>query len=166
MRLIEAFKAFWKVLTGTDLVPKAMLEELKQSTDKAETMPDRFAEGAVYTLVLMQREGRLVDFLQENIDNYTDEQIGAAVRSIHSGAGKVLAENFHLKPVRSEDEGAKVEVPESFDSSAIKLTGSVPDQGPYKGTLAHRGWRADDTHFPARNQSVDPNVIQPAEIQI
>ena len=45
--------------------------------------------GALQLLALLQRDGRLVDFLQEEIDAYTDAQIGAAVRDIHRGCRKV-----------------------------------------------------------------------------
>ncbi|HPH29941.1 MAG TPA: DUF2760 domain-containing protein, partial [Pseudomonadota bacterium] len=36
--------------------------------------------GAVQLLAVLQREGRLLDFLLEDIDSYGDGQIGAAVR--------------------------------------------------------------------------------------
>ncbi|MCD4755860.1 MAG: DUF2760 domain-containing protein, partial [Deltaproteobacteria bacterium] len=39
----------------------------------------------VQTLGLLQREGRLIDFLQEDIEPYDDAQIGAAVREVHRG---------------------------------------------------------------------------------
>src|SRR5207253_6846543 len=35
---------------------------------------------AVQLLAILQREGRLLDFLQEDVDGYADAQIGAAVR--------------------------------------------------------------------------------------
>src|SRR5476651_1826151 len=34
-------------------------------------------------LTLMQREGRLIDFLMENVDGADNETLGAGVRSIH-----------------------------------------------------------------------------------
>src|SRR5262249_34890384 len=48
------------------------------------------SDGAVEVLALLQREGRLIDFLQEPIDAYGDAQIGAAVRDIHRGCRRVL----------------------------------------------------------------------------
>lgn len=166
MRLIDAFKAFWQVLTGTDLAPRSLLDELQKALEATETTPDRFAEGAVYTLVLMQREGRLVDFLQENIEGFSDEQIGAAVRSIHAGAAKVLAESFRIRPVLEGDEGSPIEIGDEFDPKTVRLTGNVPDAPPYKGKLTHKGWRANDAHFPSRSDARNPQVIQAAEVEI
>src|SRR4030095_1327888 len=42
-------------------------------------VPDR----AIQMLALLQRDGRLVDFLMEDLATYSDVQIGAAVRDVH-----------------------------------------------------------------------------------
>jgi hypothetical protein len=42
-------------------------------------------------LGILQREGRLIDFLEEDVASFTDAQIGAAVRDIHKGCKKALA---------------------------------------------------------------------------
>ena len=46
-------------------------------------------EAAVQMLAALQREGRLVDFLQEDLSSYEDSQIGAAVRNIHTGCKRL-----------------------------------------------------------------------------
>ena len=56
-------------------------------------------DGALALLALLQREGRLVDFLRESVDDYADADIGAAVRDIHRGCRKVIDEHFVLEPV-------------------------------------------------------------------
>ncbi|MGD1082228.1 MAG: DUF2760 domain-containing protein [Candidatus Sulfotelmatobacter sp.] len=43
---------------------------------------------AVQMLALLQRDGRLVDFLEEDVSSYPDGQLGAAVRSIHTPAAR------------------------------------------------------------------------------
>lgn len=125
----------------------------------------QFRDGAVYGLLLLQREGRLIDFLQENVDDYEDEQIGGAVRQIHRDCGKVLQENFAMAAIVDESENEKTVVAEDFDPSAIKLTGKVPSEPPYKGFLRHKGWRATKVHFPTRSGKIDPTVVQPAEVE-
>ena len=50
-------------------------------------------------LAVLQRDGRLVDFLQEDIDPYTDAQIGAAVRDIHRGCRKALRDYLTVSPI-------------------------------------------------------------------
>ena len=62
-------------------------------------------------LAILQREGRLVDFLNEDLHPYSDDQIGAAVRSIHQGCQAALQEHLELEPILAESEGADVTVP-------------------------------------------------------
>ena len=47
-------------------------------------------ESAAQLLQLLQKHGRLVDFIFEDIDTYSDEQVGAGVRVVHQGCRKVL----------------------------------------------------------------------------
>ena len=42
----------------------------------------------IHLFAVLQREGRLLDFLQEDLSLYEDGQIGAAVRSIHENCKK------------------------------------------------------------------------------
>lgn len=172
--LAAAWRAFWRVLRGEELVPKTALPPAPAAVARPPAVsvappppppgPDRFAEGALYTLLLLQREGRLVDFLMEDLGGASDEQIGMAVRRIHDDCAKVLRETFKVAPVRPESEGDVVQLAAGFDAAAVKLTGSVPAAPPYRGTLAHRGWRAAEPALPQRTGKVDPTVIQPAEV--
>src|SRR4051812_30127509 len=61
---------------------------------------------ALQLLALLQREARLVDFLEEDIAGFSDAEVGAAARVVHEGGRRVLRENFSLEPVRREAEGA------------------------------------------------------------
>ena len=51
-------------------------------------------DGALALLALFQREGRLVDFLREDLTGHPDESIGAAARDVHRGCKKVLEQHF------------------------------------------------------------------------
>jgi hypothetical protein len=42
-------------------------------------------DGALALLALLQRDGRLVDFLREPLDGFADADIGAAARDVHRG---------------------------------------------------------------------------------
>src|SRR5690606_8916905 len=68
-------------------------------------------EGALAVLALLQREGRLIDFLLESIDDYDDADVGAAVRDIHRGCRKVLVDHLVLEPVMPGDEDDEVVIP-------------------------------------------------------
>ena len=130
------------------------LAELKKENET--TAKDKLKEGAVFSMVLLQREGRLVDFLKENIDTFEDAQIGAAVRQIHAGCLKVLTENFDIKPLFTAAEGETVTLDDNFDPSEVRMTGSVPGKSPYKGTLRHKGWIVNNVDLPTLGNPTIP----------
>src|ERR1700759_4309932 len=74
-------------------------------------------------LALLQREGRLVDFLMEDVDSLPDDRIGAAVRSIHRTCRKAILEHLVLEPIVPEAEETDVTIPAGFDPAAVRLTG-------------------------------------------
>jgi FtsZ-binding cell division protein ZapB len=121
--------------------------------------------GALALLAWLQREGRLIDFLREDIDDYEDEQVGAAVRAIHKGCLKVLAEGVELEAILDGEEEEPVTVEQGFDPVAISLTGNVKGDPPFKGTLMHKGWRAKGVSVPVP-ETVDPHVLAPAEVEL
>ena len=121
---------------------------------------------AVQLLAILQREGRLLDFLQEDVDTYSDAQIGAAVRDIHRGCKKALAEHMALEPVLREPENAQVRVDAGFDPSRIRLVGNVVGEPPFTGALRHHGWRIAKVTLPAPARGTDPSVVAPAEVEL
>jgi hypothetical protein len=120
----------------------------------------------VQTLGLLQREGRLIDFLQEDIEPYDDAQIGAAVREVHRGCKAALKEVFGLLPVLNAAEGSQVEIEEDFDPTRIKLIGNVHGNPPFKGTLRHCGWKFTEVHLPEWTAKEKTDVLAPAEVEI
>ena len=169
-RLLMAFRAFWLVLKGQEFpdkhteTPKISESPAADSTEGARV--NSFDEGAMYTLVLLQREGRLIDFLQENIESYTDEQVGTAVRQIHKRCKRVLDEYYKIVPVLDRTEGEEVVFEKKFDTSSIMLSGNIPPSPPYCGILRHKGWKVDNPHFPSRSESINSKVIHSAEVEI
>ena len=129
----------------------------------AEAAPDR----AVQLLALLQREGRLVDFFSEEIAPYQDAQIGAAVRELHAGCRKALAQYVTLEPVIDGEEDRPVTVDEGFDPAAVKLVGNVTGRPPLSGLLRHRGWRVADINLPTLPpEGTGRKVVAPAEVEI
>jgi len=121
----------------------------------------------ILVLALLQREGRLVDFLMEDVQAYANEQIGAAVRDIHRNCQKALKEHVALEPViGGKQEGETVEVPKGFDPSAIRLTGNVTGEPPFKGALQHHGWRVKEVKLQKPPEGQDAFVIQAAEVEL
>jgi Domain of unknown function (DUF2760) len=123
-------------------------------------------DGALALLALLQREGRLVDFLREPLDGFSDADIGAAARDVHRGCRKVLEQHLSLEPVMPDEEEAKVAVPKGFDPAEIRLIGEAKGEPPLRGTLRHHGWRVVDAKLPVLADGVDRMVIAPAEVEL
>jgi len=157
------------LVTGGVVSPEAKPASMPAETRKpapppalAKSTPD----AAVQLLGLLQREGRLVDFLREDIQPYDDSQIGAAVRTIHQACRQVLTEHLTLEPVLNGQEGDEVTIPTDFDPSAIRLTGNVSGEPPFRGALRHAGWRAVQVKLPAQPSGQNPKIVAPAEVEI
>lgn len=128
--------------------------------------PPKPSAEPLYLLTLLQREGRLLDFLLEDIQGYGNEQIGAAVRDIHRSCAKALHEHLALTPILTGAEGSTVDVPAGFDPSAIRLTGNVTGQPPFRGILQHHGWRVTEIRLNKPPEGQDEFVVQPAEVEL
>jgi len=132
----------------------------------APAAPSEPAEYAALRLLgVLQEEGRLVDFLQENIAPYSDQQVGAATRGIHESCAKALRSCVTLEPVLPGREDEPVTVPAGFDPAAVRLVGNVQGEPPFTGTLRHAGWRVTRIVIPER-KGLDPRIVAPAEVEI
>jgi hypothetical protein len=123
-------------------------------------------DAALQLLGLLQREARLVDFVEEDIAAYSDADVGAAARLVHEGCRKALREHFSLEPVCTEVEGDRITLPAGFDAAAIRLSGNVVGEPPFTGQLTHRGWRVTDARLPRVSDSHDTSIVAPAEVEL
>jgi hypothetical protein len=166
-RILLAFRAFFAILFGHPL-PKEIKTQAPSprppAPAKAEPQPPNPAY-ALQLLAILQRDSRLLDFLMEDIASFDDEQIGAAVRSLHDQARDSLARYLSLQPVIDGVEGAYTR-PATADPAAVKFIGNVPANKPEGGTLRHKGWRAAKVDLPTLNPKQDATIIAPAEIEI
>lgn len=179
-RFALAFVLFWRLLFNPELAQKVLpvhrgepalpagLPETPAPAPEPEqpsAAPSPHAAG-LYVLSLMQREGRLVDFLQEEVAPFSDAEVGAAARVVHEGCRKALRQLVDLAPVRSEDEGTRVTIPAGYDAQRIQLTGNVAGPAPHVGELKHKGWTVTAERFPAIAAAVDARVLAPAEVEL
>ena len=164
-RILLAFRAFFAILFGRPL-PKEIKPAAPspKTPTKAEPQPPNPAH-ALQLLAILQRDSRLLDFLMEDIASFEDDQIGAAVRSLHDQARDSLARYLSLQPVIDGVEGAYTR-PATADPAAVKFIGNVPATKPEGGTLRHKGWRCAKVDLPALNPKQDASIIAPAEIEI
>jgi hypothetical protein len=128
------------------------------------TKPD--ARPALQLLALLQREGRLIDFIEEDLTGFPDASIGAAARTVHAGCKRAIQEYFELEPVLRQAEGARVTVDKGFDPAAVRLTGNVVGQPPFQGALRHHGWRARLVKLPPAKDGLDATLVAPAEVEL
>lgn len=169
-RLKYAFRSFFAlidfgsvpddVLAATRQKPATPVQEPKAPHPVAET-----TDRAVQMLALLQRDGRLVDFLMEDLSAYADAQIGAAVRDVHAGCRTALTRYVSLAPVFDDEEGQVVTVERGTDPASVKVTGSVTGDPPYRGVLRHRGWQAGRVELPPL-PATGRTVVAPAEVEI
>lgn len=147
-------------------------EKPSKKTDEKDSEKERARKLALdqrlflHMISLLQREGRLIDFFAENLEDYGDEQIGAAVREIHSTCRRVVEKSLSLKPVIDSLEGETVTVETGFDPGTIKLVGNVAGDPPFSGVLRHRGWQAGRIEMPTFPGDQHPGIIAPAEVEI
>jgi hypothetical protein len=181
-RLALSFRCFFSILLHAD-IPVDIPQKLGKPAGTAprvaaDAVPSGFqmkegeqppAEGvdrAVQMLALLQRDGRLVDFLAENISAYPDAQIGAAVRSIHDNCRQVFDRYVKLEPILNSEEDQPVTVPAGFDLAAIKLIGKVVGEPPVRGVLRHKGWRVKELNLPPLPPGGGRMVVAPAEVEL
>jgi len=173
-RVSAAFRSFFSILFS-GVLPEDIALEFGFTKVKPVTAPlpveqpkIKASDGALQILQILQRDARLIDFLMEDIAGYADDQIGAAVRTLHSDCKTSLNRHVALAPVIDGVEGTfqKVDASKAPDPNRIKLIGNVPPSGKVPGgTLRHRGWIASSINLPALGKQ-DPAILAPAELEV
>jgi Domain of unknown function (DUF2760) len=167
-RISYAFRCFFSILFSGEL-PADIAESFGFAKPKPVAKPTRQmlpSDGALQILGILQRDSRLIDFMMEDIAGYSDDQVGAAVRSLHDQCRQSLTRYLQLSPVIDGVEGTFTKV-DSNDPANVKLLGNVPANGKASGgLLRHKGWRADKIDLPPLAASQNTSVIAPAEIEV
>lgn len=179
-RLSRALGVFWRTLVDTDFaarvwalrqaqpVPEADIAETAEGWTQAAPALLRAApsDAALQVLGLLQQEGRFIDFIEEDVSAFSDAEIGAAARVVHTGCHKALHDHLAINPVRDEQEGARITLEKGFDASAARPTGNVSGEPPFTGTLVHRGWRVTEVKLPKLAKDHDVSVLAAAEVEL
>jgi hypothetical protein len=127
--------------------------------------PVESSDRAAQLLAMLQRDGRLVDFLMEDLTPYQDAQVGAAVRDVHRGCREALARYASLAPVMDLEEGSTVTVERDSEPARVKVVGNLPGAPPYRGVLRHRGWEVTRLALPPL-PATGRTIVAPAEVEV
>lgn len=141
---------------------------IKPSTSQAPLPAKASAEAEVLAVLgTLQNKGRLVDFVMDDISKYSDAQVGAAARVVHEGCKSAMTELFTIEPVVKAAEGSKIDVPPN-GGEFYRLSGSISGEGPYSGTLVHKGWKATKVNLPRVIKVEEGKLppIVPAQVEV
>lgn len=181
-RFFLAIRVWWRTLVDAEFgrqvaellsgkpaapaLPAASAPVATKSDPRAQKQPEPPQRSEALTLLAtLQREARLVDFLMESIGEYSDAQIGAAVRDIHRDSAGVLDRLFKIRPIETHEEGSEIQAPAEADR--YRLIGTVRGVPPHRGRLVHHGWEAAKCEVPEwSGNSVASQVIAPVEVEL
>lgn len=165
MAIGTAFRAFFAALTDRDrseAIRSVLDSEQPQRAElPAPPEPETPAEKpqqvappgprrneALTLLATLQREARLIDLIQEPLDQFSDAQIGAAARPCLKQCRSALDRMFALQPLVDVREGESLTPP--ADASPIRIqwvgdpaAGSATAKERRSGRVVHPGWRAE-----------------------
>jgi hypothetical protein len=164
----DRLKLAWRVSISGQFASEVeeALKQFESARARQALPPERVHASGLMLLAALQREGRLIDFLQQEVAGFSDEDIGAAARVVHGGCRKALRQFFEIAPAMQGSEGTPMTVPAGFDAQRIRLTGNVSGEPPFRGTLKHHGWIAAEVRMPSISDGIDPRVIAPAEVEL
>ena len=171
-RVAFAFRCFFSILFHADIPDDIAQKQVKSAgpvplVAGAEVEPALEAfDRAVQMLALLQRDGRLIDFLAEDVSVYLDAQLGAAVRTIHETCRQALEHYVKLEPILNSEENQPVTVQAGFDPATIKLIGNVAGEPPVRGVLRHKGWRVKEVNLPPLPHAAARMVVALAEVEL
>jgi hypothetical protein len=173
-RIVLAFRSFFAILF-TGKLPADVAQELGFSPQRkpqpaAKPAPAvrvaQPSDGALQILGILQRDSRLIDFMMEDITAYSDDQVGAAVRTLQEQCRDSLNRYLRFAPVIDGVEGSFTKL-DTNDPSTVKLLGNVPASGKAPGgLLRHKGWKAEKIDLPPISPGANMSVVAPAEVEI
>jgi hypothetical protein len=163
-RLKLAFAAFFTILFKSRL-PAGLQADAPTAAVQPPVQPDQI-DRAVQMISLLQRDGRLIDFLMEDLAAYADAQIGAAVRDVHAGCRRALDRYLTLESILPGREGEATTLPAGIDPAEVRLVGNVTGQPPFRGTLLHRGWRVSRLELPPLTGQAARRIVAQAEVEV
>ncbi len=178
-----AFKAFFQVLFRKEAaarvaaaladkapeqpaIPAAIPAPAKPAPAQPAPKPASTRSDALTLLSTLQREARFLDLVGESLDQFSDAQVGSAARQVIADVRKTLTRMFNIGPIESQEEGSAVEIVRPVSPARVHIIGRGSEQAS-RGTLVHRGWKAEHCQTPTWNGSKeDALILSPVEIEV
>lgn len=175
MALGVAFKAFFAALLNREAaerlgaaltaevtaVPAIPEKPVEKPAEKQVTAPVR--SDALTLLGTLQREARLIDLIQEPLDEFEDAQVGAAAREVLRDSRKTLDRLLAIEAVSETEEGENIQISSSESPNRICVSG---DASRSSGTVTHRGWKATRCDLPKwTGNRKDAWILAPVQVE-
>jgi hypothetical protein len=161
-------KAYATSLFQLEGSPAQAIEDtiIIEPIESVSTLKHTDQESALQLLAILQKEGRLIDFINEDVSAFSDEQVAAASRVVHAGVKKALQQHMSFVPVSDTPEGNSINLATDYDKNAYRLSGNIAGSGPYSGTLVHKGWKVAGLSLPQLADGIDLHVVAAAEVEL
>lgn len=99
-------------------------------------------------LALLQKKGRLIDFLMDDISKHDDATVGAVARLVYQGCREVLRQHLKIVPLAGAPEGGTLTLPSGYRAIDFELSGKLGGSAPFSGTVEHQGWKVESIQLP------------------
>lgn len=173
--LIEAMVVIYFVLLlprSSVLMPKfdGFLKEPEEpsphgpSSDEKPNDNEGSDKELIRFLTLLQKEGRLLDFLMQDISSFDDRQISTAARYVHSHCSQLIKESFEIQAVHPSKEGSPITI---LDENLDQYSFIDSNKPLTEGILLHRGWKANKVALPPNDEPEKSikRLITPAQVK-
>ncbi|MFK7871919.1 MAG: DUF2760 domain-containing protein [Oligoflexales bacterium] len=141
-RLKDENDAFSKALSAVEKELNVLRKDAQKGAKEA-----RDSKEFIYSFLgLLQKEGRFLDFVMDDVAQYSDEEIGAAARLVHQGCHRLMDQYFQIQAVEEQAEGSRISLTDNYDANHYKVVGSATL--PCQGVLTHAGWKVMECSLP------------------
>jgi len=119
-------------------------------------------------LALLQKKGRLIDFLMDDISKHDDATVGAVARVVYQGCREVLNQHLKVVPLAGVSEGSSLTLPAGYRAVDYELSGKLGGSAPFTGTLEHQGWKVASIKLPHIIATGDGELppLAPAQVTV
>ena len=77
-----------------------------------------------------------------------------------------MDKHFKIQALVDSAEGENIEIPKGYDPAHFALSGELKGEGPFSGSLVHKGWISKELNLPERSKDAAVAVICPAEVDL